>query len=143
MTKFKKAAYSKLDARQKEIFNFQWISGALATYGYHTHRIPDDWLGADFIARRMGSDEQLLVQLKSRVHFAKKYWGRNIWIAFRDGDVAYCYPHDEILMAFQKINPIRIEKAWKRKGKPEVHWGNPTKLHRKLLEPYRIDLSLG
>ena len=37
----------KSNARQQERFNFQWISGALATYGYHTHRVPDDREGAD------------------------------------------------------------------------------------------------
>jgi hypothetical protein len=50
---FKKISHARLNSRQQEIYNFQWISGALATYGYHTHRIPDDWEGADFIARKM------------------------------------------------------------------------------------------
>lgn len=142
MLKFSKVNYSKLNARQKENFNFQWISGALATYGYHTHRIPDDWLGADFVARHMDSHIPMMVQLKSRMYFAKKYTGKNIWIAFRDGDVGYCYPHDKVLTAFKKLNPIRIQKAWRRKLKPEVHWGKPTKVHLKLLESYKINLAL-
>ena len=40
MPNFEKVRYSDLNARQQEVFNFQWISGALATYGYHTHLVP-------------------------------------------------------------------------------------------------------
>jgi hypothetical protein len=138
---FKKLKYSALDARQKENFNFQWISGALATYGYHTHRVPDDWQGADLIARHMKSGRHLNIQLKGRMHFGRKYIGKKIWIAFRHGEHVYCYPHDKLLKQFEKINPIRIKKAWRR-SKPEVHWNNPTKLHMKLLKPYQIDLTL-
>ena len=139
---FKKIKYSALNARQKENFNFQWISGALATYGFHTHRVPDDWEGADLIARHMQSGIQLKVQLKGRIHFAKKYTGKKIWIAFRYGENGYCYPHDKLLAQYKKINSLRINKAWQR-NKKEVHWGRPTKAQMKLLEPYKISLAFG
>jgi hypothetical protein len=138
---FSKIRYSKLDARQKENFNYQWISGAMATYGYHTYRIPDDWLGADFIARNMKTGRKIKVQLKGRMHFAKKYIGKNIWIAFRHKDRAYCYPHDKLLNQYRSVNPMRISKAWNR-NKREVHWPAPTKIQMKFLAPYEIQWSL-
>jgi len=138
---FAKISYDRLNARQKETFNFQWISAALATYGYHTHRIPDDWIGADFIARHMKSGKQIKVQLKGRMHFAKKYIGKDIWIAFRRGDRAFIYPHDLLLAKYMKINPMRINKAWRRKD-GAVHWKNPTRDHLKFLVPYEINCLL-
>ncbi|HTT85447.1 MAG TPA: hypothetical protein VMF67_18365 [Rhizomicrobium sp.] len=138
---FTKIAYTDLNARQKEVYNFQWISGALATYGYHTHQIPDDWEGADFIARHMVTSEEIRVQLKGRIHFAKKYLGKNIWIAFRAANVAYLFPHDAVLEQYQKLNPMRINKAWQREN-GAVHWRKPTKDQLRFLEPYKIGWSL-
>jgi hypothetical protein len=140
MGKFEKVRYEKLNARQQEIFNFQWISGALATYGYHTHRIPDDWEGADFIARHMVTGKQIKVQLKGRIHFAKKYIGKRIWIAFRQTDRAYLYPHDALLTKYMKVNPMRINKAW-RHPDGAVHWKRPTKAQLSFLKEYEIAWS--
>lgn len=50
----KKIEYRKLNARQKENFNFQKVSAILADYGFVTPRLPDDWQGADFIAQHVG-----------------------------------------------------------------------------------------
>jgi hypothetical protein len=46
----KKVLYSRLNARQKENFNFQKVSAILADYGFVTLWLSDDWQGADFIA---------------------------------------------------------------------------------------------
>lgn len=141
MKGFKKVKYGKLNSRQQEVFNFQWISGALATYGYHTHRVPDDWQGADFIARHMTSRKQIMVQLKSRIHFAKKYRNKEIWVAFRDGDKAYLYPHDLVLAQYLKINPMRGNRAWRGSG-GAVHSKRPTKGQLSLLKPYEVNWRL-
>ena len=133
--RFVKIKYTKLDGRQQEVFNFQWLSGVLATYGYHTHRIPDDWLGADFIARHMVSGEQIMVQLKSRLHFAKKYQNKNIWVAFRHHDRGYLFPHDKVLGQYLRINSLRSSGSWQ---KGEVHWSSPTKALLRLLAPYEL-----
>lgn len=140
-SRFTKVRYSKLNSRQQEIFNFQWISGALATYGFHTHRIPDDWEGADFIARHMVSGRQIKVQLKGRIHFARKYIGKNIWIAFRHAGKAYLYPHDVLLKQYKKINPMRVSKAWQRPD-GAVHWKTPTRAQIALLKSYEIGWHL-
>jgi hypothetical protein len=133
--KFSKINYSDLDGRQQEVFNFQWLSGVLATYGYHTHRIPDDWLGADFIARHMVTNRQLKVQLKSRLHFAEKYRNKDIWIAFRYGARGFLFPHDKILRQYMKINSLRTNRAW---HSGNVHWSRPTKALLALLAPYEL-----
>ena len=135
-SRFKKVAYGELDSRQQEVFNFQWLSGVLATYGYHTHRIPDDWLGADFIARHMVTKGQIMVQLKSRLHFARKYQNKGIWIAFRHGDRGYLFPHDKVLAQYLKINSLRSNRAWAR---GEVHWSRPTRAQLAILAPYEIN----
>jgi hypothetical protein len=134
-SRFTKINYAKLNGRQQEIFNFQWLSGALATYGYHTHRIPDDWLGADFIARHMVTGKQIMVQLKSRLHFGKKYQNKNIWIAFRHHNRGFLFPHDKILAQYMRINSLRTNGAWQ---KGDVHWSTPTKAQLQLLAPYEI-----
>jgi len=138
---FEKIAYDSLNARQQEVFNYQWISGALATYGFHTHRIPDDWEGADFIARHMRTGLEIKVQLKSRIHFAKKYCGKNLWIAFRRGDRAYVYPHDEVLAEYLKLNPMEFNAAWNGDN-GAVHSKHPSRAQLKLLKPFEIECIL-
>ena len=41
-----KIEYSKLNAKQKENYNFHKVSSALADYGYNSMRLSDDWQGA-------------------------------------------------------------------------------------------------
>src|SRR5437762_2637158 len=63
LMKLTKISYARLNARQKENYNFQKISAVLAEYGYVTFRFSDDWSGADFIAVHLSGDV-LRVQLK-------------------------------------------------------------------------------
>jgi hypothetical protein len=69
----------------------------------------------------MVTGKQIKVQLKGRIHFAKKYIGKQIWTAFRQADKAYLYPHDALLTKYMKINPMRINKVWRRPD-GAVHW---------------------
>ena len=48
--KFEKIDYYKLNARQKENYNFHKVASALADYGYDSMRLNNDWEGADFIS---------------------------------------------------------------------------------------------
>src|SRR5437016_14387824 len=95
--KLLKIPYTALNARQKEDFNFQKVSAVLAEYGFVTLRLSDDWQGADFIALHI-SGEVLRVQLKSRLAFYKKYQGKDLYVAFGEGEAWYLYPHDELLI---------------------------------------------
>ena len=68
--KLTKVSYTKLNARQKENYNFQKISAVLAEYGFVTFRLSDDWASTDFIGVHY-SGSVLRVQLKSRLTFEK------------------------------------------------------------------------
>ena len=95
--KFEPIEYKVLNARQKENFNFQKIASTLADYGFNCIRLSDDWQGADFIACHIDGNTFVKIQLKGRLHFEKKYKGKNIYIAFNQGGKWYLYPHDELL----------------------------------------------
>jgi hypothetical protein len=95
--KLQKVDPRKLNARQKENYNFQKISGLLADYGFIAIRLSDDWNGADFLAQHVDGKTLLRVQLKSRLGIYKKYQGKNLWVCFPDRGDWYLYPHDEVL----------------------------------------------
>ncbi len=109
----KRIDYKELNAKQKEIYNFQKVSGLLADYGYTTIKLSDDWMGADFIAIQFTGDKYLKIQLKGRLTFDKKYIGKDIYISFFDRDW-YIYPHDILLNEF--ISEINNSSSWIEKG---------------------------
>jgi hypothetical protein len=96
---FKRVAYSRLNSRQKEAFNFQKVSAVLADYGFTTIRLTSDWRGADFIAQHFDGSTFLKVQLKSRLTFEKKYLKKDLHICFPHGEEWFLYPHDKLLKA--------------------------------------------
>lgn len=139
---FQKADYSKLDGKQKEVYNFHCIAALLAKCGFATYPIRDDWNGGDMIARHMTNGETIIVQLKSRMSFDKKYLGKNIWLAFPDADGAYAFPHDAFLASYQEARrargkPLDDNDSWNVDGK--VSWKSPTRELRAMLEPYRLE----
>lgn len=93
--------YNDLNAKQKEIYNFQKIAAALADYGFNCIKLQDDWQGADFLAYHKDGSQTLKVQLKARVTIAEKYQGQGLYIAFPFADdgrrVWYLVPHDELV----------------------------------------------
>jgi hypothetical protein len=86
--------YKSFNARQKETYNFQKVSGVLADFGFVTIRLSDDWQGADFIANHISGQQFLKVQLNGRLTLDQKYQGKDIWICFRHKSVWYLFPHD-------------------------------------------------
>ena len=48
--KLKHIGYNELNAKQKEIYNFQKVAAILADYGFNCIKLTDDWQGADFLA---------------------------------------------------------------------------------------------
>ena len=113
---FTPISYFNLNSRQKENFNYQKLSAVLADYGYVTHRLSDDWQGADFIAQHITKDRFLKVQLKSRLSFDRKYQGKEIWIAFPDKGGWYVFPHDEILNELLTKSNVSNTSSWAEKG---------------------------
>lgn len=104
--------YESLNARQQEIYNFQKASAVFADFGYTTIKLSDDWMGADFIAISFDDSRHLMVQLKGRMTFEKKYVGKGLHICFfdRESESWYLYPHDEALQKF--LGQIEGTKSW-------------------------------
>jgi len=115
MNDFTKIDPVKLNARQKENYNFLKVSAVLADYGFMTMRLSSDWQGADFIAQHVDG-EFLKVQLKSRLGFDRKYAGKNIYIAFPHGADWYIYPHDTLLERVLAETKIGTTKSWRVDG---------------------------
>ena len=108
----KRIDYAALNSRQKENYNYQKIAGVLADYGFITHRLSDDWNGADFIAQHIDGIRFLKVQLKGRLTFARNYVGQDIWIAFPIPEGWYFFPHDEILEFALEHTNINKTDSW-------------------------------
>ncbi len=94
---FKPVGYNDLNAKQKELFNFQKIAARLADYGFNCIKLADDWQGADFLAYHINGTTTLKVQLKSRVTIKHKYRGKDIWIAFPHKGDWYLIEHDRLV----------------------------------------------
>jgi len=109
---FEKIDYYKLNARQKENYNFHKVASALADYGFDSMRLNNDWEGADFIS--VNKDEMIKVQLKSRFTVAKKYLSKNIFIAFIEDGQVKIYNHDEAVSLLSEN--IITSKSWVNDG---------------------------
>ena len=105
---------SKLNARQKENYNFQKAAAVLADYGFNCMRLTDDWEGADFLAVHIDGETMLRVQLKSRLSIAEKYEGKNIWIMFPSLQNWFLVPHDTLVSIMEGMG---MASNWRTKGK--------------------------
>lgn len=131
--KLRKIKYEDLNARAKEMYNFQKVSAALADYGFTTMWLNNDWNGADFIAVHIDGITDIKVQLKARLSFNKTYRGKDIYICFMLDNIAYLYPHDKILdLVETKIS----DRVWNEKGT----WSTPkpSAYFLELLEEYKL-----
>ena len=131
--------YDDLNAKQKEIYNFQKIAAALADYGFNCIKLQDDWLGADFLAYHKDGSRTLRVQLKGRVTIDRKYLRRDLYIAFpfaEDGlRVWYLAPHDELVRHIGEHTNWLKTPSWRKGGYSSVSL-NPQL--RDALEPYKL-----
>ena len=139
MKKFEKINYRKLNARQKENYNYQKISSILADYGFSTIRLSDDWQSADFIAQHYKDKTFLKVQLKGRLVIDKKYMNKNIWICFRIKKNLYLYLHDEIMEYIIANSPTNISNtiSWGKRGL--YSWPTIPRWILKFLDQYKLD----
>lgn len=130
--------YKTLNSRQQENYNFQKIAARLADYGFNSIRLSDDFLGADFIAMHIDGETLLRVQLKGRLSFHAKYYGKNLHIAFRENENLYIYPHDELRQRFEAEGLLEKSKskAWVEHGSRS--WPYVPKNLRPLLEEYKL-----
>jgi hypothetical protein len=134
---FERVTYSDLNSRQKENYNFHKIAARLADYGFNSLRLTDDWQGADFIACHIDGETFLKVQLKGRLVIDRKYQGKNIHVAFLNGNDVYLYPHDRLVTYMEENDLIGAESVtWHEKG--FRHWPKPPVWAIRLLDEYRI-----
>ena len=136
--------YNDLNSKQKEIYNFQKISAILADYGFNCIKLQDDWLGADFLAYNMDSNQTFRVQLKGRATILQKYQGQDLYISFPIVDNGrrdwHLLPHDEL------VELVRINTNWMNTRSWKEHGGyssaNPNRKLQAALKPYKL-VNLG
>jgi hypothetical protein len=134
---FEPIAYESLNARQKESYNFQKVSGVLADFGFVTIRLSDDWKGADFLAQHVAG-ETLRIQLKGRLTFQKKHQDKDLWICFREDEQWFLYPHDELLERVLLETNIGNTESWT--AAESYSFPSVSQQLRTLLEPYKLPL---
>jgi len=113
-TRFNRIPYASLNARQKELFNFQKIAATLADYGFNCMKLSDDWQGADFLAYHVDGTTTLRVQLKSRLAIQKKYCDKNIWMAFPHKGSWYLIEHDRLVEKVGQTTDWLKSSAWSK-----------------------------
>ena len=129
--------YKKLTGKQKENYNYAQLSAKLADLGLLTTRLHDDWEDADFIARHINKGLTLRVQLKSRLTFDKKYFGKRLWIAFPSKGDWFLFPHDKVFQSVNKKGTIlRGTRSWKLRKRYSA--GRVSKKVMPFLEKYKI-----
>ena len=131
--KLTKIEYRTLNSKAQETYHFHKMAAILADYGYNCLWLNDDWNGADCIAVHIDGISDFKIQLKGSISFARKYWAKNIYIAFFEQGDLYIYPHDYILA--QVENNI-ADKTWLEKG--TYFQTKITKKFREILEPYKV-----
>jgi hypothetical protein len=109
---FERIDYATLNARQKELFNFQKIAATFADYGFNCIKLADDWQGADFLAYHVTGSRTLKIQLKSRITIHKKYIGKEIWIAFPYKRFWYVIEHDQLVEKIGKHTSWLQSPSW-------------------------------
>jgi hypothetical protein len=129
----KKIDYNALNAKAKEMYNFQKVSAKLADYGFTTMWLNNDWQGADFIAVHVDGLTDIKVQLKGRLSFNKKYIKKKIYICFTCEGETYLYPHDTIL---KQVEHRISDRKWIKEG--TYNAPRLTKENQILLEKYKL-----
>jgi hypothetical protein len=114
MFRFESIRYDSLNARQKELFNFQKLAATLADYGFNCIKLADDWQGADLLAYHLNGTDTLKIQLKSRINIQKKYIGKDIWIAFPYKGFWYLVKHDELVIKVEKYTDWQDSESWQK-----------------------------
>ena len=134
--KLSRVDYGSLNAKQKEIFNFQKSAAALADYGFNCIKLADDWLGADFLAYHKDGSETLRVQLKARLTIDRKYCGQRLWMNFPVGESWYLVEHDELVRIVGEETPWLSTSSWTDKGQYSTR--RPSRALLKRLAPYCV-----
>ena len=130
--------YDSLNARQREIYNFQKSAAVLADYGFNCIKLADDWLGADFLAYHKDGTRTLRVQLKGRLTIKRAYRGQDLWMNFpvRSTDAWYLVEHDELVRIVGETTPWLRSRSWRENGLYSA--ANPSRALLRRLEVHRV-----
>ena len=135
--KLKKVNYRELNAKQKELFNFQKLAAVMADYGFNRIRLSDDWQGADFLAYHKDGAETLKVQLKTKMTIKKEYIGKDLFLAF-PVDGSWCLvEHDLLVSIIGRHSTWLTSESWKAGG--AYSSAKPGAAIRDALQGYIID----
>ena len=107
---------TKLNGKQKEIYNFQKSAALLADYGFNCIKLTDDWEGADFLAHHFDGKTTLRVQLKARLTIDRKYLGQDLWMNFPSAGTWYLVPHDTLVELIGDATNWLNTTSWMEKG---------------------------
>lgn len=113
--RLQRVKYADLNAKQKEIYNFQKVAALLADYGFNCIKLDDDWNGADFLALHKDGPT-LRVQLKARATIDRKYEGRDVHVAFPAGSDWYLVAHDDLIRIAGKTTRWLETRSWMEGG---------------------------
>ncbi len=130
--------YASLNSRQQENYNFQKVASRLADYGYNSMRLSDDFEGADFIAMHVDGETLLRIQLKGRLTFDAKYYGKRLYIAFRDVERLFLYPHDELRHRIKAAGLLSKSKSYRWVEHGSRSWPSIPANLRGLVAEYEI-----
>ena len=117
-----------------EIIQRNELTTLLLRQGYNVF-LPVYDEGIDLIAHREADDDLKMIQQKSRWTIARKYVGRNIWIAFRDDGGWFVAPHDEMVRLGEAAG-YTATPSWIEKGL--YHRASMTHALRERFEKYRL-----
>jgi hypothetical protein len=134
--KLERIEYSDLNAKQKEVFNFQKVAGELADFGFNCIKLADDWQGADFLAYHKDGTNTLKVQLKSRLLIAKKYVGKELFMAFPIRVHWYLIEHERLIEIIGKTTSWLDSPSWQKEGLYSS--GNPNSALLEALSPWKL-----
>ena len=80
-------------------------------------RLNDDWDGADFLAKPVNEIDIVKAQLKSRLVFAKRYEGKDLYIGFRYKEEWFIFPHDLVVKVILAETNVGITPSWNVDGR--------------------------
>lgn len=132
-----KINFTDLNARQKEIYNFQKVAALLADYGFNCIKLADDWGGADFLAYHKDGLDTLKVQLKGRITINRKYVGKDIHMAFPADGSWYLVPHDALMDLVGRTTNWLNTPSWLVEGHYSA--ARPGDVLGASLAPYRLE----
>ncbi|MGH1561437.1 hypothetical protein [Mumia sp. DW29H23] len=131
-----RVSYVDLNAKQKEIFNFQKVAALLADYGFNCIKLADDWQGADFLAYHFAWEHTLRVQLKTSLTIGTKYAGKGLHMAFHIKGLWHIVDHDTLVDLCGQHTSYLDTAAWKDNGLYTTTHPNPRL--RAALAPYAL-----